>query len=304
MMLWLVIALMTAAAMFCVLWPFVRRTGVARSGSDVVVYQDQLDEIERDLAAGMIGGAEAEAARIEVSRRLIAAADARSAVETGTRAPARIQSLTAAVALIALPAGAVGLYLALGSPNLAGQPFSDQVARAHATETGQSITGLITQVEKHLKENPGDGRGWEVIAPVYMRLGRYQDAVTAHSNALRLLGATALREANLGEALVNAANGIVTAQAKAAFDRALALDAKDVATRFYLGLAAEQDGRGPEAVKIWQGLLAEARRARPGGKWSRAPLRGLRVTQRRPCRARASRTWRRRRACRLTNRTR
>ena len=97
-----------------------------------------------------------------------------------------------------------------------------------------------------------------------MRLGRYQDAVTANGNALRLLGATALREANLGEALVNAANGIVTAQAKAAFDRALALDPKDVATRFYLGLAAEQDGRGPEAVKIWRGLLAEAP---PGAPW-------------------------------------
>jgi cytochrome c-type biogenesis protein CcmH/NrfG len=82
--------------------------------------------------------------------------------------------------------------------------------------------------------------------------------VNAHRNVLRLLGATAEREADFGEALVNAASGIVTAEAKAAFDRALALDAKDVATRFYLGLAAEQDGQGAEAAKIWRGLLAEA----------------------------------------------
>src|SRR3954463_703312 len=75
MMLWLVLALMTAAAIFAVLWPLSRR-GALRGGSDVAVYRDQLDEIERDRVAGLIGEREAEAARIEVSRRLIAAADA------------------------------------------------------------------------------------------------------------------------------------------------------------------------------------------------------------------------------------
>src|SRR5471032_1883702 len=74
MMLWFVMALMTAAAIFAVLWPLARRTPL-RSGSDIAVYRDQLDEIERDRAAGLIAEREAEAARIEVSRRLLAAAD-------------------------------------------------------------------------------------------------------------------------------------------------------------------------------------------------------------------------------------
>ena len=75
MTLWFVLALMTAAAIFAVLWPLSRHGGKARSGSDLAVYRDQLAEIERDLAAGLIGTQEAEAARIEVSRRLLAAAD-------------------------------------------------------------------------------------------------------------------------------------------------------------------------------------------------------------------------------------
>ena len=79
MMLWFVMALMTAAAIFAVLWPLARRTPL-RSGSDIAVYRDQLDEIERDRAAGLIGEREAEAARIEVSRRLLAAADAAGVV--------------------------------------------------------------------------------------------------------------------------------------------------------------------------------------------------------------------------------
>src|SRR5882757_4836961 len=74
MMFWFVMALMTAAAIFAVLWPLARRTPL-RSGSDVAVYRDQLDEIERDRGAGLIAEREAEAARIEVSRRLLAAAD-------------------------------------------------------------------------------------------------------------------------------------------------------------------------------------------------------------------------------------
>jgi cytochrome c-type biogenesis protein CcmH len=82
--------------------------------------------------------------------------------------------------------------------------------------------------------------------------------VRARQNALRLLGATAGREADLGEALTGAADGIVTAEARQAFDRALRLDPKDVRTRYFLGLAAEQDGRPKDAAEAWRALLAEA----------------------------------------------
>jgi cytochrome c-type biogenesis protein CcmH len=104
-----------------------------------------------------------------------------------------------------------------------------------------------------------------VIAPVYMRVGRYQDAVKARSNALRLLGPTAEREADLGEALVAAANGVVTAEAKAAFDEAIRLDPTEASARFYQGLAAEQDGNPAEAARLWRALLADAP---PNAQWS------------------------------------
>src|SRR6516165_6072919 len=82
MMLGLVFALMTAAAAFAVLWPLVRGVTGWASGSDLAVYQDQLAEIERDRAADRIEEREAEAARVEVSRRLLAAADKVSAEKT------------------------------------------------------------------------------------------------------------------------------------------------------------------------------------------------------------------------------
>src|SRR5450759_5548129 len=120
MALWFAFALMTAATVFAVRWPCGRRKP-SFPGSDVVVYCDQLDEIQRDRSSGLIGEAEAEAARIEVSRRLIAAADAaeseKSAPETSSLWRRRV---TAIAGLVLLPVGAVALYLTLGSPDLPG----------------------------------------------------------------------------------------------------------------------------------------------------------------------------------------
>jgi cytochrome c-type biogenesis protein CcmH len=260
---WLVYALMTATAILVVLWPLSRRTVAGASGSDVLVYRDQLDEIARDRAAGLIGEREADAARIEVSRRLLAAADA-SRVDAPADAPTAAawrRRVAAVVALVGLPVGAGGLYLLLGSPNLPDQPLA---ARAQ-TPQDASVEALITQVEQRLERNPDDARGWAVIAPVYMRLGRFDEAVSARRNALRLLGDSADREADLGEAMVAAADGVVTAEAKTAFDRAHALDAQHVKAQFYIGMSAEQDGRPQDAAIIWRTLLG---RAPPGAPWA------------------------------------
>src|SRR6516164_6245845 len=216
-------------------------------------------------AAGMrtrICANEAQAARIEVSRRLLAADQAETAgIGAASDNAAAInqvrgRKLSAALAMIVLTLGAGGLYLALGSPNLPGQPLAERVAEAHGG--ANSVQAMFARVEAHLAQHPEDGRGWEVIAPVYMRLGRYADAAKARANALRLLGPTAERQADFGEALVAVENGTVTAQAKAAFDAALALDAGNVTARFYEGLAAEQDGKPVEAAGIWRGMLDAA----------------------------------------------
>jgi cytochrome c-type biogenesis protein CcmH len=255
MTLWFGLALMTAAAVLAVLWPLSRRRRELRSGSDVAVYRDQLEEIERDRAAGLIADNEAAGAKVEVSRRLLAAADAPAAPAGNAAATTRRRRAVAVAALVALPLGAVGLYLALGSPLLPDQPLAARLAEARAN---QSMESLIAQVEAHLAQRPDDGRGWEVIAPIYLRLGRFDDAVKARRNALRLNGDSAERQAALGEALVFGANGVVTAEAKSAFEKAVALDPAHVQTRYFLGLAAEQDGDRTRAATTWRALIESA----------------------------------------------
>jgi cytochrome c-type biogenesis protein CcmH len=96
------------------------------------------------------------------------------------------------------------------------------------------------------------------VAPVYMKLERYDDAVKARRNALDLLGESADRQVDLGEALTAAANGVVTGEAKATFDRAVAIEASHFKAMYYLGLAAQQDGNAAEAGRIWRDLIAKA----------------------------------------------
>ncbi len=278
-MFWIFVAGMTAAAGVAVVWPLVRQVKDARSGNDVDVYRDQLDEIERDLKFGLIGAAEAEAARIEVSRRLIAAAEmagtitpAQDNAAIGRRGrgsrkkpkPRRVEEkkpsrhlhlFVGAAAVLLISAGTISVYLRLGSPNLPGQPVASRVA---AVQRKDPSVEQMKALEARTSQAPDDGKAWEAIAPVYAQAGRFGDAVTARRNALRLLDKTAEREADLGEALVEAANGIVTDEAKEAFGRAFRLDGANVSARFYIGLAAEQDGRKDEAARVWRQLLADS----------------------------------------------
>jgi cytochrome c-type biogenesis protein CcmH len=269
MTIWFLFALMSAAAIFAVLWPLGQRKS-ARAGSDVAVYRDQLEEIERDRAAGLIAEAEAEAARVEVSRRLIAAADKQEAASAASGAGTTLRRRAVTIAAFLVPSiGALSLYLAFGSPTQPGQPYA---ARREAPQENRSFASLLAQVESHLERNPNDGRGWEVVAPVYLRLGRFDDAVKARRNALAFNSVTAEREADLGEALLAQANGIVTAEAKAAFERALALDGRAFKARFFIGLAAEQDGKREEAAAIWRDMLASAPPDAPWADFVRSAL--------------------------------
>ena len=253
MTLWFVFALMTVAAIFAVLWPLSRGASATAGGSEAVVYKDQLAEIERDVAAGLIGVSEAEAARVEIGRRLLAATDGQR--DLSSRSSLGLRRAAAVVALVGLPAAALMFYLALGSPWLG--DFS-LASRTRAADGNQPLENMVAQVVAHLEKNPADARGWTVLAPVLARLGRYDDAVGAYRNVITYAGDNAERRADLGEALALAAGGVVTAEAKSEFERAVAQNSEEPRANYFLGLAAEQDGRKADAAAIWRAVLAKA----------------------------------------------
>jgi cytochrome c-type biogenesis protein CcmH len=263
MILWPILTLMTLGAVIAVWWPLARRQSSVRSGSDIAVYRDQLDEIDRDQAASRIGNVEAEAARVEVSRRLIAAAETAKARSVAPAAgPAGwYRRATLAAGIVLLPAGAGAVYLSLGSPGLVSVSMN---AATGGQPLPAGIEHTVAEVETYMESNPRNGRGWELLAPVYLRLGRFDDAVRARRNALEIFGPDAAHLGDLGEAMVMASGGLVTAEAKSLFERANAADPEDVMAQYYLGLGAKQDGRRDEAEKRWRALVS---RAGEGAEW-------------------------------------
>lgn len=253
MTLWFVFALMTAAAIFAILLPLGFGARAPADGREVAVYKDQLTEIERDVSTGLIGKAEAEAARVEIGRRLLAA-DAQER-DLPVRSATGMRRAVAVLALIGLPVLALSIYLPLGSPQLPDFPL---LARKTAPGGAQPMEALVNQVEQHLAKNPTDARGWTVLAPVLARLGRGDDAVRAYRNALTYGGDKPALRADLGEVLAAIAGGVVTAEAKAEFERAHADDADEPKANYYLGVAAEQDGRKADAAAIWRAMLDKA----------------------------------------------
>lgn len=260
MTLWIFFAVLTAIAALFILVPMQRGEAMASGSSEAAageaVYKAQLAELEKDLARGAIDETAAQAARTEIARRLIALR--RQGVDTGALLAGNENSgrsrgkAVMAVALVAVPAAAIGLYLATGSPLYPDQPLAERLSAPAET---LPVNQMVARVEQHLAQNPSDGRGWAVLAPVYLSLGRPEDSARAYGNAIRLNGSSEELESGLGEALTVAARGVVTADARAAFERAVALSANAVKPRFFLALALGQEGNRDEAVKAWKQLL-------------------------------------------------
>lgn len=249
-------ALMTALAALAVLWPLSRARALkGEREADLAVYRDQLAEIDRDRDAGRLPSEQAEAARTEVARRMLAADAARDG-EDGAKAGGTSRRRAAAVmALLLVPLFGAGLYAYLGTPDLPGAPLAERLA---APADRNDVAILVRKVEEHLALNPNDGAGYEVLAPIYVRLGQLDDAARAYAQTIRVLGPTALRYSALGEVQVMAANGIVTADALKAFQEAVKLDPTEPRASYFLGVAAEQDGRDADAAAIWSAMLARA----------------------------------------------
>lgn len=252
-MIWLAFATMTAAAALLLVWPLARGAGgVEPEAADLAFYKSQLAEVEGDLRREAVAPAEAAATRAEIARRLLAAAGAFAHRPARPSRGARLLAVLLAVG--AVPAGSIALYVRLGHP---GEPDAPLAARNETTAPGSDLAAALPRIEAHLAAHPEDGRGFALVAPIYMRMGRYDEAAKAYAAALRDNGEDASRRAALGQALVMAAEGVVTSEARAAFDQALADDPKLPEARFFTAVAAEQDGDRPRATQLWTALLAE-----------------------------------------------
>lgn len=263
MILWLVMGVLTFFTVWLIVRPLMQASKLvpARADYDLEVYRDQLAELERDVARGVVGSTEAEAARREIARRILSTDMAAERPDANAaHASTRGQTARRVAALgIAgfVPILAFFLYLVVGAPGVPDFPFAE---RATAPQAGEmpDIGKAITALEAQLKEKPDNLEGWLLLARSYAALKRFADAADAYHHVMTLSGDRPDAVSAYAEMRVMAAQGEVNDEVRKLFETVHAKSPADARASFYLGLAKAQRGDGEGAIRDWLAIEAAA----------------------------------------------
>ena len=270
---WVIATLLSAVVAAALVVPLLgkRRRVRDRREYDLAVYRDQLREVDRDLARGVLAEDQARASRIEIERHILAAApdgepnggDVRRSAAGA--APAQSPWALAVGVAVLIPAGGFALYLYLGAPELPDAPLAGRSqALEHAARTSSEMGGLLADLAERLRQTPDDLDGWALLARSYRSMDRPQESADAFARAIALSERAPSFLSAYGEMLVAAAGGKVTPEGRRAFEEAVAKDPGDSRARYYIGAAKEQAGDKAGALADWQALVVGAD---PGAPW-------------------------------------
>jgi cytochrome c-type biogenesis protein CcmH len=278
---WIVAALLTAGCIAAVVAAF-RAPPPEEDAPDVAVYRDQLREVERDRARGTLDDTEAEAARAEISRRLLAADRARAGAAKRGGGNAALGMALAAATVVAVT---LATYLAIGVPGYGDLPLqarieaieTNRAARAgqeaaeaevpdRIDESDPEVVALAQQLRDVLADRPDDLTGWRLAAQTEAGLGNFEAAWRAQDRVVLLLGDAVEAQdfSRLAELMILAAGGYVSPEAERALAETLRRDPTDGIARYYLGSMYAQGGRPDRAWPIWRRLIADSR---PDAPW-------------------------------------
>lgn len=247
---------------------------------DLRVYRDQLKEIDRDLARGVIAEADAERVRAEVSRRILAAdAQLREGAENDGQ-PRTGGYMMIALMAVVLIGGALGLYWQLGAPGYGDLPLEARIEASkemHATRPSQAefeaklpamppleVEGeyaeLVAKLREKVAARPDDLQGHQLLARTEANLGNDKGAYEAQLAVVQLKGdaVTAQDYIFLAELMISAAQGYVSPEAESALQSAMQSQPGNPVARYYWGLMMIQNDRPDLAFQLWEQLLHES----------------------------------------------
>ena len=256
MALWMIFAGLTILALVWAMYPVLRPAPAMdeEQAYESAVYRDQLQELERDAARGLISEKEKQSALNEVSRRLLNAQSNTEKAPVVVNGRSKTNMTVTLVSALVITAGAGLLYKKLGRPDLPDLP--QQVRIANAGKTGD-MPALILKVQRYLEKNPKDIRGWKVLGPALRRAQRFGEAAQAFAMVMRLEKPTPPVLVDYAETALLANDGTPTDQVRKALEAAISLDKNYAKARFYWALVLQQDGKKQQALKEWRILLAQ-----------------------------------------------
>ena len=258
---WVMAGVLSAVAAMLVLFRAAKAATLAEPvEANPILYRRQIAEIGDLADRGLLGEAERKSAETEAARRMLAAADQPAEAWT-TQAPGRGPIL---LAVIAAPALALGLYLGLGSPGMADQPFAGRLKHwLAANPASLSPPEMAAVLSKLTKERPNDPEGFRYLALAEGAAQNPPGAVRALRRAIKIAPERADLWEMLGEALLMQSGGEMTSDARAAFAEDLKLDPKAIAARFHLARARIEAGDKAAGLAEWRALAADIPAADP-----------------------------------------
>jgi cytochrome c-type biogenesis protein CcmH len=251
-MIWIAPVLLIVIVLAALLLPL-RRAGALnppRAAYDQAVYRDQLLELDRDIARGLLAPSEVAGTRLELQRRLLGVA-----LDPSTPPPKPVGKPLIALLAVLVTASAAGIYLTVGAPGLPDMPFTGR--EASGTNDPEKLAALAETLEARLQAGAGTVEGWLLLGRTAAGLDQWPRAANAYRQAVLLGAAGPEPVASYGEALVMQAQGVVTQAAKQAFTAALTADRGFPIARYYLALADAQAGDAKAAIAAWMALAAE-----------------------------------------------
>ncbi len=248
---WLLMVMLCSAVAVIISVPLIRRFDAPlASGQEAAFYQDQINEVDRDLAAGMIAPSDAATAKLEINRRLVSASKPMPNLQP-------ISNRWRTIALVATAAwvivGGTYLYGVLGRP-----PLGQQAPAPADASTAAMIDGMVAKLQAKLEANPNDVQGWRMMGLAQMNLQHFEKSLAAYEKAIALEPDNIDTQSRYVEALVQQAQGTVTPKARDVIASVLAKQPKDLRARYYQAIGQEQAGDKAGALVKWQSLLADA----------------------------------------------
>lgn len=265
---WVLAVLLILVALAALLRPLVRRAGRDSDRGEPVVamFRRQLSDIDTEIAQGRLAPDEANAARTEITRRMLAAADQET--EQAQLASANSGELSWRICAAAgvaglVPAAALAIYFAVGTPAAINPSATASAARAAGPHDLSELAAAADQLKARLERDGDHPEGWVLLGRTLVTLGRFTEARDAFARAIALKPDEPKLHAELGETLVMAAQGTITPVAEAEF----AKSGDDPRARYYGAEAALQRGDAATARSTLRALLADAP---PEAPWRKA----------------------------------
>ena len=256
---WIAAGLLILVALAALLRPLIWRAGRGADEGEaaVAMFRRQLADIDTELALGRLASDETAAARIEITRRMLAAADRdREEVDLAEANPTEASWRTGAAVGVAgvLPAAALAIYFAVGAPAAINPPAAAGTARGEGPHDMTELAAAADQLKARLEREPDHPEGWVLLGRTLASLERFGESREAYGRAIAFKPDEPQLHAELGEVFVLAAGGTVTPAAEAEF----AKSGNDPRARFYGAEAALQHGDVAKAKTALQALLADA----------------------------------------------